>query len=160
MEAHAMTPEQIETYAAIGGAAVAVLGGPAAVKAGLAWWAGYRERRARAREALAEREAEHDERTEQRLWQRVETLERRSDECGEALAEAQSLAVQSVQVLGEVKAEIAECRRDREDQSRELAELRRKVDRASADITQRVELAAEKVARRSPPPPKPRGDGS
>lgn len=152
-----MTPEH---YAAIGSVILAVVGGPPAVRAIGRWIAKRIEQRQRAAEEHERRVDERDDRTEERLWSRVEALERRSDECGEALAEAQSVNLQAVQIVGEVRTEIAECKRDRADQAREIEALRRKVERASADITQRVEIAAEKVAtRRSPPPPKPRGDG-
>jgi molybdopterin-biosynthesis enzyme MoeA-like protein len=134
-----MTPEQ---YAQIGGAVVVLLGGPPAVRAGLRWIAGYIERRARARDAAEEREDERDDRTEARLWQRLDRVEAHVEECETARREDARECAQRVSSL---------------EQRVTAAEAAAK--KAAADVTQRIDIAAEKVvARRSPPPPRPRGE--
>ncbi len=90
-----MTNEQ---WIEIGGLLVGIVGGREAIAQGLKWWAGYRERRAQAREAIAKQEVEHDERTEDRLWARLERVEsahrdlrKHADDCHQALAEQSAL---------------------------------------------------------------------
>jgi hypothetical protein len=132
-----MTPEQ---YAQIGGGIVVLLGGPPAIKAGLRWWAGYIERRAKARDQREEREDEREDRTEHRLWERLDRVEAHVEECER---ERRSDALACADRVSKLEARVS------------AAESAAK--KAAADVTQRIDIAAEKVvARRSPPPPRPR----
>lgn len=135
-----MTSMSFEQWMQIGGFFLAAVGGREAVAAGLRWWAGYRERRAQAAEALAAREDDHEARTEAKLWERLDVVEAHARECHQALAEQHSLNLQYERAN-------ADCERRYE-------ELRRRVDRVNADVTGRIEIAAKRVAR-SLTPPKP-----
>lgn len=123
------------------------LGTAALVGIGKAWTA-YQSRKERERLAEIEAhadEAERDNRTEERLWQRLDRVEEAQQECDD-----------------ERRRDRAQYESDREDCKQEIAALREEVREAREDITQRVELAAERVATRResplPPPPK-RRDG-
>jgi hypothetical protein len=154
-----MTPEQIETYAAIGGGVVAVLGGPAAVKAGLAWWAGYRERRARAREALAEREVERDEARESARLEaeRVRIMAHENSEEREA-----SVAQRALDIVKTLSGQVEDMRKDCDEKTaRAIAESERRCEERMeqrlserADSTQRVRTIVMDVLRSTPVPPK------
>lgn len=128
---------------------VTLLSGPGAVALyaagvkGLRWWAGYRERRALANEAvdIAKIEAvtkadEREERHIDRLWDRVDVLEKSKDDCLEALAETRASVAR-----GEV-----ERVRDKEECSQRIAALESKVP---ADITAKIRTEARREVRRS-----------
>jgi chromosome segregation ATPase len=149
-----MTPEQIEVAEWGGGALLIALGGPPAIRAAGTWLAGYIERRAKARTELEKaklaaevsagaRDDQREERTEARLWERLDAIEARSEAREKALAEAHALYLQTVQLLGEVKIELAKCHHDRADAAERIATL----ERANADLTGKIQTVAGQAAR-------------
>lgn len=99
--------EKVELVSLIVGAVATLLGGPAAIRKGLAWWAARRVERAAAEldaqkeVALArihadQNDAERDANTEQQLWRRLDAVEadvkdtrERLDNCEERHAESE-----------------------------------------------------------------------
>jgi hypothetical protein len=129
---------------------LAFLGGPAVGAFGLGGWKIARmiiatRKATRLAEIAAEakseeREDARDDRTEARLWQRLDRVEAHVEECEKARREdARECASRVSQLEQRVTAAEAAAKK------------------AAADVTQRIDIAAEKVvARRSPPPPRPR----
>lgn len=122
----------IELITAIGGGPVITAAGVGAWKLFKMWLDARRED--------AQRDDAREDRMIDRLATRVETLEKRNDDCAEALASARA-----AKELAEKTS--AECAEDRE-------ELRAMVMRSREDITERIDLAAERIVARSTPPSK------
>lgn len=142
---------------------LAFASGPAAGALGVGIWKIARmviaaRKATRLAEIEAEREDDkRDERTESRLWERLDAIEARSESREKALAEAHNLYVQTVQILGEVKVQLAECQRDRVVQDQRIAALEQRVP---ADLTGKIktEVRAEVRRRESVTFPAVRGD--
>ena len=144
-------------YLEIGGFILAAFGGVEGVKAGLRWWAGYRERRARAQEDLAaaeleaqETEAEVEASTIREIFElskqdrarlakvelQHEVLRKHTDDCHEALAEQSSLNQLLIQSN-------ADC-------EQRYVELEQRVERQEArtsDMTGRFQTAKQEAKR-------------
>jgi hypothetical protein len=138
-----MTPDQVEVAQWGGGALLIALGGPPAIRAAGTWLAGFIERRAKARDAAAVRDDQRDERTEAKLWERLTAIEAMYTKREAALSEAHGLYIQAVQILGEVKVELAKCQHDRADAAERIAVL----ERANADLTGKIQTVAGQAAR-------------
>ena len=102
---------------------------------------------------LAAREDEHEERTETKLWDivkdygdRIVTLERDKQACQDTLIEAH-------EILGEVKLELNECKRDRAEGHRIAAAQADRISKLEAvvpvDITQKIRTEAGKAVRKA-----------
>ena len=145
-----MTPEQITTAEYVGTAVLVVLGGPAAVKAGLKWWAGYIERRAKARDANAKRDDERQ--ADVGVWMRgkIDELGRRieqiEDDCERrALEREEQHRQQRAQDKQDCKEEIKR-------------EVRDAIRVSRVDETQRTRaVVVDEMSKRESPLP-PRGD--
>ncbi len=137
-----MTPQTIDLLKLIVPLLVAALGGPPAIKRGLAWWAGWRERRDAAREQIAiaalevekkkgeiaiatveaeKQKEEHEERTEARLWERLASVETKVGECHD------------------------ERKRDREEHARQRAADRKACDEEIAAVKNDVAAVARRT---------------
>jgi hypothetical protein len=117
--------------AAIGGQSTLTAAGVGAWKIVQRWQAG-RERVRLAEIAAGEREDEREERTEDHLWNRLKAVDGHVKDCHD------------------------ERKRDRAECDERVGKLEDIVRKSTADITGRIDIAAERLAaRRSPPPARP-----
>jgi septal ring factor EnvC (AmiA/AmiB activator) len=108
---------------------------------------------ATARAAVA-REASASEALGQTLA-RLEKVELRTDAISDALEDERRKVNALEKQCAESERRNDECERRSARQEAQIIELRRRVEAREADITQRIELAAERVVQRRTTPPRP-----